>query len=69
MRSRQLGLAGVLLITSAVLCQAARADVTLSTLPSNGTIGDWGTPDSGSSPSYGQVLTVPVGNPLGGSPK
>ncbi len=48
-----------------ILAPAAKADVTISTLGSiSSVIQPWGTPSSGSTPTYGQVVVVPAGNPV-----
>ena len=40
------------------------ADVTITTLPPANDIRPWGTPASGSTPTYGQLVIAPAGNPI-----
>ena len=40
------------------------ADVTITTLPPSNSVQPWGTPTSGSTPTYGQLVIAPAGNPI-----
>ncbi len=40
------------------------ADVTITTLPPTNDIMPWGQPGSGSTPTYGQLVIAPAGNPI-----
>ncbi len=53
---------GIALALVAVNARSSQAQVTITVAPT-GSIGSFGTPASGSTPTYGEVLTDPAGNP------
>jgi hypothetical protein len=62
--SRRLGLAA-LVAAALTTASSALADTVIDTTGSlNGSVAPWGTPDSGATPTYGQVFVDPAGNPF-----
>jgi hypothetical protein len=62
--SRRLGLAA-LVAAALTTTSVVRADVTISTIGTEtGPASPWGTPDSGATPTYGQLFADPAGNPF-----
>ena len=61
----KIGLAIASIITATMTAPMLKADIMISTEGSpNGSVAPWGTPDSGATPTYGQLFVDPAGNPI-----